>query len=440
MHRRKLVLSLALSALIVLAGCSTFIPGSDTQPTTAGPTTTDSAHDHSSHNHDNTDSKTASQYNLNKKLYAEGQFLGDRILQRHTQLIEDAREYTITTSETHSFPVDGQDNRGSVSSTERYTFNLETQEHQATLLKDGTRSRIFQSPTDDYMVREAPDGTKTYFGSNATDELEPYAHQPTHLMSVANHTTLSFQGKGTVQGQSGYIYTATEASAFSPGAFQEFPFTTDQLETGHFTAVIGEDGIIKLLQLKTSYKTDAGMETLYVQKTHSDVNDVHAGTPLWVENAKNALQNPDPTDYLTQVLYEDGAYTGVQLKVTAQKQAFDSNAVFHRYSELPDAAPDALKKAAVGGAFQIYYPPDQTELIQGEVQYDIDHTPGKKGENLALVVYNPETNGVYLIQEAENLPRAEELRFTIQDDYKYAYQGQYVVLIHNPTYQNEKAD
>lgn len=447
MPTRKLVLSIALAALIVTAGCSTFIPGSndagDTAPADA--TTTADSHDHDDHDHnaddqDQSNSETTSDYNLNKKLYADGQFLGDRIIERHTQIIESASSYKVAIHQSHSFPVDGEDKRGSTSSVKEYSYNLDTREFEAVIREQGVRSETYQSPTADYMVRQQPDGTNTYFGGNATDDLTPYSHPPKRLMHVATHTTLSFQGKGTIQGHTGYIYTASEASAFAPSAFQQFPFTTDQLESGQFTAIIGEDGVIKLLQLKAAYQTDAGMESVFLQKSFSHVNDVHPGKPMWVENAKQALENPDPDDYITQTMFEEGSHTGVVVSITAQKQAFDANAVFHRYTELPDSAPDALKKAAVGSAFTIHYPPDQTERIQGTIQYDADHTPDNKGNDLTVVVYNEAKDRVFLLENIENRPRSEDMKFQIGGEYKYGYEGQYIVLIHNPTYQYERQD
>lgn len=445
MPTRKLVLSIALAALVLTAGCSALIPGSNDagDPAPAEATTTADTHDHDDHAHnsdgeDGSDTTTSSDYNLNKKLYTEGQFLGDRILERHTKIIESASSYKVAIHRTKSFPVEGESERGSTSTVREYSYNLETREFEAVIREQGVRTEIYQSPTADYMVRQQPDGTNTYFGGNATDDLKPYSHPPTRLMHVAKNTKLSFQGNGTIQGHTGYIYTASETSAFTPSAFQQFPFATDQVESSQFTAIIGADGVIKLLQLKAAYQTDAGMESLFLQKSFSHGNDIHPEKPMWVANAKEALQNPEPTDYITQTMFEEGPHTGVVLSITAQKQAFDANAVFHRYTELPASAPDALKKAAVGSAFIIHYPPDQTERIQGKIQYDPDHTPDNKGEDLAVVIYNEEKDRVFLLETVENRPRAEDMKFQIEGKFKYGYEAQYIILIHNPTYQNER--
>lgn len=438
MPDRRIILSIALAALIATAGCSTFIPGGDDGAQGQQDLTTTTASEAGSDTQSPTgEQQTTTEYNLNKKLYTEGQLIPSRVYGRHSEIIADANSYRVTIQEGHAFPVEDSGSRGSTSTTTQVSYNIPEDTHSKFVYSNGYRTEVYQSPTTDVKYRESPDGNRTYFGKNATSEITPHSHAPRKLMQIVNNTDFSFQDKGTVSGAEGYIYTATRVSDFSAGAFQQFSFTRDDLESATLTIVIGEDGVIRLLRFNGDYRTEAGLNTIMLTKGYDRVNDIRAGKPLWVENAKETLANPAPEDYITRRLYEESGYTGLAATVTAKKKAFDAGAVFVRYAELPDSAPDALKSAAVGTPVQFHYPPDQTELIDGRFIYDPDHTPGKKGENLVILIYDPANDQVFILHNAKNRKASTDVIFTIKNKHRFAYEEAYIVLAHSPTYQSE---
>lgn len=238
----------------------------------------------------------------------------------------------------------------------------------------GTRSTKYLAENGSaYERRTLSTGKEQLFGPETASGPRPSVATRPWLLTFTGNLSLTYEGRGTYGGVSGYRYTSSNASAFVDSSRE---YNRSDVRSLAYALVLAADGRLKYARFEVTLHTDRGWATAVQTVRFERVGATTVSPPAWLGDAVRKARRPGPNDQVTRTFEASSDAGRVVQAITAKKYDLErgDRGVGPVVSENSAYHNENLNAVRVGPVVRLYWP-ESTTRVEATFHYDPDDVP-----------------------------------------------------------------